>query len=96
MPLLGGNECTMAVSMLADGFYFCGKDFKFSGLGLNIVAVSSLCFEILACIIHQDLSFLIVSFLNVTCFWAVKGMQLVKELEKDLKVANVICMVRIV
>ncbi|RVX20103.1 hypothetical protein CK203_004738 [Vitis vinifera] len=52
MPLLGGNECTMAVSMLADGFYFCGKDFKFS----------------------------------------VKGMQLVKELEKDLKVANVICM----
>ncbi|CBI17116.3 unnamed protein product, partial [Vitis vinifera] len=48
--------------------------------------------QILACIIHQDLSFLIVSFLNVTCFWAVKGMQLVKELEKDLKVANVICM----
>lgn len=30
-----------------------------------------------------------------TCFWPVKGMNLVRELEKDLKVANVICMVSI-
>lgn len=29
------------------------------------------------------------------CFWTVKGMDLVRELEKDLKVATVICMVRI-
>lgn len=28
-----------------------------------------------------------------TNFWPVKGMQLVMELEQDLKVANVICMV---
>lgn len=27
-------------------------------------------------------------------FWLVKGMNLVRELEKDLKVANVICKVR--
>lgn len=30
-----------------------------------------------------------------TCSWPVKGMNLVRELEKDLKVANVICMVSI-
>ena len=27
-------------------------------------------------------------------FWLVKGMNLVRELEKDLKIANVICKVR--
>lgn len=31
-----------------------------------------------------------------TYFWPVKGMNLVRELEKDLRIANVICMVSII